>query len=111
MSMCALRFTEGVQRFVVLGSFGIKVRSGQVAILGTTLSVSEDIHWIHAPQCHALPVIRTSEKTRLELHSDRADCQLLCLSSLSPLYQGIWHDSGKNPNIKGSSEDTFKIVS
>ncbi|XWW99294.1 hypothetical protein V2A60_007303 [Cordyceps javanica] len=105
-----LRLTNS-ERFIVLGSFGIKVRSGEVSILGATLTASETIHWIHSPHCHALPVIRTSEKTRLELHNDRADGSLLCLSSLSPLYQRIWHEKEGQPDDTASSgEDTFRIL-
>lgn len=101
-----------MQRFVVLGSFGIKVRSGEVAVLGATLTASETIHWVHAPNCHAIPVIRTSEKTRLELHHDKADKPLLRLSSLSPLYQRIWHaDDRSSEETDNSSGDTFRIVS
>ncbi|ATY65047.1 RNA processing Grc3 [Cordyceps militaris] len=99
------------ERFIVLGSFGIKVLAGEVAIVGATLTASETIHWVHAPHCHALPVIRTSEKTRLELHNENADRPLFCLSSLSPLYQRIWHKPDRNSEeTDSSSEDTFKIL-
>ncbi|KAM3515809.1 hypothetical protein MY11210_000580 [Beauveria gryllotalpidicola] len=105
-----LRLSDS-ERFVVLGSFGIKVRSGEVAVLGATLTASETIHWIHAPHCHAIPVIRTSEKTRLELHHDKADKPLLRLSSLSPLYQRIWHaDERSSEDTDSSSVDTFRIL-
>ncbi|EJP70881.1 GRC3 protein [Beauveria bassiana ARSEF 2860] len=107
---CELRLSDS-ERFVVLGSFGIKVRSGEVAVLGATLTASETIHWVHAPNCHAIPVIRTSEKTRLELHHDKADKPLLRLSSLSPLYQRIWHaDDRSSEETDNSSGDTFRIL-
>ncbi|KAM3449826.1 hypothetical protein MY3296_006603 [Beauveria thailandica] len=106
---CELRLSDS-ERFVVLGSFGIKVKSGEVAVLGATLTASETIHWVHAPHCHAIPVIRTSEKTHLELHHDKADKPLLRLSSLSPLYQRIWHaDEKSSEDTDNSSGDTFRI--
>ncbi|KAM3436381.1 hypothetical protein MY4824_004349 [Beauveria thailandica] len=107
---CELRLSDS-ERFVVLGSFGIKVKSGEVAVLGATLTASETIHWVHAPHCHAIPVIRTSEKTHLELHHDKADKPLLRLSSLSPLYQRIWHtDEKSSEDTDNSSGDTFRIL-
>ncbi|KAJ6782915.1 hypothetical protein PWT90_09572 [Aphanocladium album] len=105
-----LRLSDS-ERFIVLGSFGIKVRSGEVAVLGATLTASDTIHWIQAPHCQALPVIRTSEKTRLELHNDKADKPLSCLAALSPLYQRIWHEHDSNSEEAFSlAEDTFRIL-
>ncbi|OAQ96820.1 hypothetical protein LLEC1_05628, partial [Akanthomyces lecanii] len=105
-----LRLTD-TERFIVLGIFGIRVRSGEVSVLGTTITASETIHWIHASHCHALPVIRASEKTRLELHSDKSDKPLSCLSALSPLYQRIWHETeSSSEETCGFSEDTFRIL-
>ncbi|OAA82034.1 RNA processing protein Grc3 [Akanthomyces lecanii RCEF 1005] len=105
-----IRLTDS-ERFIVLGIFGIRVRSGEVSILGTTINASETIHWIHAPHCHALPVIRASEKTRVELHSDKADKPLSCLSALSPLYQRIWHENESNSeDINSAAKDTFRIL-
>lgn len=97
----------------MLGSFGIRVRSGEVSLLGAMISASETIHWIHAPHCHALPVIRTSEKTHLELHNDNADKPLTCLTALSPLFQRIWTESESEVDGEAnvdSSGDSFKIV-
>ncbi|KAJ3474293.1 hypothetical protein NLG97_g9909 [Lecanicillium saksenae] len=99
------------ERFIVLGSFGIKVRSGEVAISGATLPVSDTIYWVQAPHCHALPVIRTSEKTRLELHNDKANKPISSLSALSPLYQRIWHEHDSNSEAAFTlAEDTFRIL-
>ncbi|EHK23558.1 uncharacterized protein TRIVIDRAFT_113809, partial [Trichoderma virens Gv29-8] len=99
------------ERFLVIGSFGIKVIAGEVTVFGATLQPSDNIHWIHAPHCHAIPVIRTSEKASLELHNDPNADGLRRLSRLSPLFRGIWgeskDDSTENSLGKGR---TFQIV-
>ncbi|KAL7938824.1 hypothetical protein V8C35DRAFT_328774 [Trichoderma chlorosporum] len=99
------------ERFIVIGSFGIKVIGGEVTVFGATLRPSDPIHWIHAPHCHAIPVIRTSEKVSLELHSDPNADSLRRLSRLSPLFRGIWDESkdGSPENSLGRGR-TFQIV-
>ncbi|KAL7820730.1 hypothetical protein V8C26DRAFT_393166 [Trichoderma gracile] len=99
------------ERFIVIGSFGIKVTAGEVTIFGATLKPSGSIHWVHAPHCHAIPVIRTSEKVALELHSDPNADGLRRLSRLSPLFRGIWGES-KDDTIEATPGKgrTFQIV-
>ncbi|KAL6870533.1 hypothetical protein J3F83DRAFT_760992 [Trichoderma novae-zelandiae] len=99
------------ERFIVIGSFGIKVSTGEVTVFGATLRPSDSIHWIHAPHCHAIPVIRTSEKVTLELHSDPNADGLRRLSRLSPLFRGIWGES-KDDSAETSlgRGRTFQIV-
>ncbi|RGP80374.1 polynucleotide 5 -hydroxyl-kinase grc3 [Fusarium longipes] len=58
------------ERFLVIGSFGIRVIQGKVTLAGATLYPSGTIEWVHAPHCHAIPVLRTVEETILELHPD-----------------------------------------
>ncbi|PTB69227.1 hypothetical protein BBK36DRAFT_1112231 [Trichoderma citrinoviride] len=99
------------ERFIVIGSFGIKVSAGEATVYGASLRPSDTIHWVHAPHCHAIPVIRTSEKVTLELHSDPNADGLRRLSRLSPLFRGIWgesKDDSTEPTLgKGR---TFQIV-
>ncbi|KAH0492984.1 hypothetical protein TgHK011_007909 [Trichoderma gracile] len=99
------------ERFIVIGSFGIKVTAGEVTIFGATLKPSDSIHWVHAPHCHAIPVIRTSEKVALELHSDPNADGLRRLSRLSPLFRGIWGES-KDDSTEATlgKGRTFQIV-
>ncbi|UKZ67266.1 uncharacterized protein TrAtP1_008428 [Trichoderma atroviride] len=99
------------ERFIVIGSFGIKVIAGEVTVFGATLRPSDPIHWIHAPHCHAIPVLRTSEKVSLELHNDPNADSLRRLSRLSPLFKGIWSESkdGSTETSPGRGR-TFQIV-
>ncbi|KAL7797238.1 hypothetical protein V8C37DRAFT_408026 [Trichoderma ceciliae] len=99
------------ERFIVIGSFGIKVIAGQVTVFGATLRSSDPIHWIHAPHCHAIPVIRTSEKVSLELHNDPNANGLRRLSRLSPLFKGIWSESRDDFTETNTGRGrTFQIV-
>ncbi|KAM0466335.1 hypothetical protein ACHAPV_001294 [Trichoderma viride] len=97
--------------FIVIGSFGIKIMAGEVTVFGATLRPSDPIHWIHAPHCHAIPVLRTSEKVSLELHNDPNADSLRRLSRLSPLFKGIWSGSkdGSTEASLGRGR-TFQIV-
>ncbi|KAL7810064.1 hypothetical protein V8C44DRAFT_124629 [Trichoderma aethiopicum] len=99
------------ERFIVIGSFGIKVSAGEVTVFGATLKPSDSIHWIHAPHCHAIPVIRTSEKVTLEIHSDPNADSLRRLSRLSPLFRGIWGESKDDATETNLGKGrTFQIV-
>lgn len=86
-----------MQRLVILGSYGVKVKSGEATIYGATLPSSDLIHWIHASHCHALPVLRCSEKSSIELHPHPAANDLRELEKLSPVFGNLWNDldSGK----------------
>ncbi|KAF4334411.1 polynucleotide 5 hydroxyl-kinase grc3 [Fusarium beomiforme] len=99
------------ERFLVIGSFGIKVIQGEVVLAGATLYPSETIEWVHAPHCHAVPVLRTTEATRLELHPDRNAQDLRQLGRLSPLFRKIWNESPERDSIsKKNKETTFQII-
>ncbi|KAM6479042.1 hypothetical protein HDV62DRAFT_164198 [Trichoderma sp. SZMC 28011] len=99
------------ERFIAIGSFGIKVIAGEATVFGATLQPSDPIHWIHAPHCHAIPVIRTSEKTSLELHHDPNADGLRRLSRLSPLFRGIWGESKDDSTEHSLGKGrTFQIV-
>ncbi|UNI17872.1 Polynucleotide 5'-hydroxyl-kinase grc3, variant 2 [Purpureocillium takamizusanense] len=71
------------------------------------LRPGETTYWVHAPHCHAVPVLRTTERTRLELHSDPKAESLRKLGRLSPLFRGIWNEGQARPTFQflGTSED------
>mgnify|MGYP000937116050 CR=1 FL=1 len=93
----------------MIGSFGVKVVEGQVIVAGASLRPSPDIIWIHAPLCYAIPVLRTKEHTRLEIHHDNSAIALRQLGRLSPLMSKLWPENETEP--KPSSPATFQIVS
>ncbi|KAF4126054.1 polynucleotide 5'-hydroxyl-kinase GRC3/NOL9 [Geosmithia morbida] len=85
----------GSERFVVLGSFGVKVLEGEVTVAGALLRPDDDVHWVHAPLCHSLPVLRNRENTRLQLHSHTDSLALRQLGRLSPLFRKMWNEAGR----------------
>ncbi|KAF4997371.1 hypothetical protein FGRMN_3956 [Fusarium graminum] len=99
------------ERFLIIGSFGIRVIQGEVTLAGATLYPSEGIEWVHAPHCHAIPVLRTAEETRLELHPDQSARGLRQLGRLSPLFRKIWNEPTDVDSItKITKEATFQII-
>ncbi|KAL5606814.1 hypothetical protein BROUX41_003192 [Berkeleyomyces rouxiae] len=78
------------ERFVIVGSYGIKVCRGEVTIAGATLRPSDMVYWVHAPLCHSIPVLRCYKDAGLELHPDPMFQNLRQLENLSPLYRDIW---------------------
>ncbi|KAM0257602.1 hypothetical protein ACHAQJ_004302 [Trichoderma viride] len=106
--------TRGETRAAAQGSktgFGIKVVAGEVTVFGASIRPSDPIHWIHAPHCHAIPVVRTSERASLELHNDPNADNLRRLSRLSPLFRGIWSESkNDSTEITLGRGRTFQIV-
>lgn len=92
------------ERLVILGSYGVRLRAGCATIAGASLRPSEKIHWVHAPHCHALPVLRCSDDTTLELLPHPAAEHLRRLGELSPLFRVLWNDK------EGKRSPTFKIV-
>ncbi|KAH6996866.1 hypothetical protein EDB80DRAFT_135761 [Ilyonectria destructans] len=105
-----LRLEES-ERFLVLGSFGIRVLRGEVTIAGACLRPSETIKWIHAPHCHAVPVLRSAENTGLELHPDNAARGLRQLGRLSPLFRKMWNEpADATSGRRSAKEATFQIL-
>lgn len=94
---------NSTQRFLVYGSFGICVLEGEVTVAGASLRPDGKTHWVHAPLCHSLPVLRNREGTRLELHAHSDAVALRQLGRMSPLYRKMWNESGKGK--------TFQMVS
>ncbi|KAK1783338.1 hypothetical protein QBC45DRAFT_366067 [Copromyces sp. CBS 386.78] len=96
-----LKLLDG-ERLVVLGSYGIKVREGELTIAGAFLSKSYLVHWVHAPLCHALPVIRITSDATIELHPHPGARSLRQLASLNPAFGKLWNESDDTP--------TFQII-
>ncbi|KAK4232013.1 hypothetical protein QBC38DRAFT_506404 [Podospora fimiseda] len=103
--------TSDGERLVVLGSFGIKVEEGEATIAGATLTPLDPIQWVHAPHCHALPVLRTSEGTIIELHPHPGAQSLRQLAKLNPVFGKLWNESDATFQIIFSSDDVPKKVS
>ncbi|KAH7029167.1 uncharacterized protein B0I36DRAFT_290595 [Microdochium trichocladiopsis] len=95
-----ITFCEG-ERLVILGNYGIRLRSGRITINGAALGPESSIAWVDAPQCYALPVMRAVDDAVVELHSHLANKPVRHLASISPMFRGLWLDDA------GS---TFKIV-
>ncbi|KAK1831270.1 hypothetical protein QBC39DRAFT_307446 [Podospora conica] len=98
-----LRTSEG-ERLVILGSYGIKVREGEVTLAGAVLRASENIQWVHTPHCHGLPVLRVVADALLELHPHPASQTLRQLAQLNPSFGKLWNESAS------SSKATFQII-
>ncbi|KAK0611536.1 hypothetical protein B0T14DRAFT_530611 [Immersiella caudata] len=102
-----LKLGEG-ERLVILGSFGIKVTDGELTVSGAVLNGSNTAHWIHAPHCHAVPVLRANSPAMVELHQHPAAQSLRQLARLNPVFGKLWNESQSTSNpCKGS---TFQIV-
>ncbi|KAM4064579.1 mRNA cleavage and polyadenylation factor CLP1 p-loop domain-containing protein [Hirsutella rhossiliensis] len=103
---------EDVERFLLVGSFGIRVSTGEVTVAGASLLPSDKIYWVYAPHCHAVPVLRTAENTHVELHNDPEADNLRKLGSLSPLFQRLWNQAATadadKKRAKGPS--TFQLL-
>ncbi|KAI1768449.1 hypothetical protein GGR53DRAFT_409928 [Hypoxylon sp. FL1150] len=108
-----LRLTEG-ERLVILGSYGVHVTLGEVTINGATLRTSEKTHWVDAPHCHALPVIRCSDDATLELLPHPSATGLRSLANISPQFRRLWNESapsnGKAASTKSLTNSTFQIL-
>ncbi|KAI1451427.1 hypothetical protein F4805DRAFT_102909 [Annulohypoxylon moriforme] len=106
-----LKLSDG-DRLVILGSYGIRVSSGEVTINGATLRTAEKIYWVEAPHCHALPVIRCSDSASIELLSHPNSAAIKSLGKLSPYFRKLWNESESLPLHKktAGSKSTFQIL-
>ena len=98
---------------MILGSYGVKVREGEATIAGAILTASDDVQWVHAPHCHAVPVLRTTDETVLELHPHPAARGLRQLSRLNPAFAKLWNEPASQEADSGRSSKspaTFQIV-
>lgn len=109
-----VRLSEG-DRLVILGSYGLKVIQGELAIGGATLRPDSFTYWVHAPYCHALPVIRVSEDSVAELHPHPTAQALRNLEELSPAFGKLWNEPSREDEGDGQARhklesDTFQII-
>ncbi|KAK4445003.1 polynucleotide 5'-hydroxyl-kinase grc3, partial [Podospora aff. communis PSN243] len=102
-----LRLGEG-ERLVILGSFGIKVKEGEITVSGALLNELNAVQWIHAPHCHAVPVLRASSPAVVELQPHPAAPSLRQLARLNPVFGKLWNESSSTSSLPTNS--TFQIV-
>lgn len=102
-----LKLPDG-ERLVILGSYGIQVESGEATIAGATLYPSETVHWVHAPHCHALPVLRCSDESSIKLLPHPQADNLRKLERLSPVFGNLWNED--EDASTGGHKRTFQIV-
>lgn len=103
--------TRSLQRLVILGSYGLKVTEGEVTIAGATIRHHDVVSWVSAPLCHAIPVVRTTRDTVLELRPNPAAGSLRELEKLNPVFGRMWNDPTTEPNASGNSRnETFRVV-
>ncbi|KAK0625283.1 hypothetical protein B0T17DRAFT_608250 [Bombardia bombarda] len=100
--------SEG-ERLVILGSYGIKISEGELTMAGAILSASDVIHWVHAPYCHALPVLRMTCNTVMELHPHPAAPGLRQLAKLNPAFGKLWNEP-ETTSDKANRAATFQII-
>ena len=101
------------QRLVLLGSYGLKICEGIVTVYGATLHASDKVYWVHAPHCHALPIIRVTESAIVEFHQ-ASFCQgLRQLERLNPVFARLWNEASTQvPGLKSNVKkpETFQLV-
>ncbi|KAI1385814.1 uncharacterized protein F4822DRAFT_355396 [Hypoxylon trugodes] len=108
--MTILKLSDG-ERIVILGNYGIRVTSSEITINGAILRNSSKVHWVYAPHCHALPVIRCSDAANIELHPHPDSADLRALGRLSPQFRKLWNDSNPSKGDKTiQSNPTFQIL-
>lgn len=94
------------QSVVIMGSFSIWVRSGEIGVYGASLTASVATHRVYSPCTHALPQIFAIDKADFVLTSTGDDLQSLQGSSGHPRL--IWHVPGQKKKTLGRS---YHIVS
>jgi polynucleotide 5'-hydroxyl-kinase GRC3/NOL9 len=108
-----LRVSEG-ERLVILGSYGLEVSQGELTIAGATIRQGDPVIWVQSPHCHAIPVIRTTKDSVLQLQSHPGTGPLRDLEKLNPVFGRLWNEPATVPQTprKGSnnSEDTYQII-
>ncbi|KAI0886816.1 uncharacterized protein GGS22DRAFT_118094 [Annulohypoxylon maeteangense] len=106
-----LKLSDG-DRLVILGSYGIRVTSGEITINGATLRSTEKACWVEAPHCHALPVIRCSDRATTELLPHQNAVAMKSLGKLSPYFRRLWNEPDLSSLAKKTSrtENTYQIL-
>ncbi|KAK0725387.1 hypothetical protein B0H67DRAFT_598651 [Lasiosphaeris hirsuta] len=94
------------ERLVILGSYGIKIREGEVTIAGAVLSPLNTLQWVHAPYSHSLPVLRITTNTIMELHPHPGAQSLRQLAKLSLVFGKLWDE----PQEGISNKATFQLI-
>ncbi|KAK8055151.1 hypothetical protein PG993_000378 [Apiospora rasikravindrae] len=102
---------SGGERLVILGNYGVRVISGEVTLNGALLKArTEKIHWVCAPQCYALPVLRCPDEAAIELVPHPGAENLGKMGRLSPLFRRIWNNDGVADANEKAKQPTFEIL-
>lgn len=51
------------------------------------------MQWVYAPHCHALPVLRCSERSVIQLHPHPSAHGIKSLGKLSPIFGSLWNEN------------------
>ncbi|EFX00884.1 RNA processing protein [Grosmannia clavigera kw1407] len=97
-----LKLAEG-ERLVILGSYGVVVGSGEVTVAGATLRPRRQAYWVHAPQCHALPIVRCTDEATVTLVPHLGAAGLRKLERLAPVFGQLWNETKE-------AKETFQIL-
>ncbi|CAK7201900.1 Polynucleotide 5'-hydroxyl-kinase grc3 [Sporothrix eucalyptigena] len=97
------------ERLVILGSYGLTVKCGSVTLAGAILRTADRTHWVHAPRCYALPVLRCTDDATVILQPHPAGLSLQHLGNLSPMFSRLWNESSVGTSRTGGSA-TFQIL-
>lgn len=74
------------------------------------LKASDKVHWVHAPYCYALPVLRCpDDEAVVEIESHPAAESLRSLGKLSPLFRRLWNENSSSGTAP-KANPTFTIV-
>jgi polynucleotide 5'-hydroxyl-kinase GRC3/NOL9 len=86
------------------------VHEGEATVAGAILAPSDDVQWIHAAHCHAVPVLRTADETVLELQPHPAARGLRQLAKLNPAFAKLWNECPEGRESRSTSSTTYQIV-
>ncbi|KAK7951033.1 Polynucleotide 5'-hydroxyl-kinase [Apiospora aurea] len=101
---------SGGERLVILGNYGVRVTSGEVTLNGALLKAADKTHWVCAPQCYALPVLRCPDETAIELSPHPGAGNLGKMGRLSPLFRRIWNNDIVADANEKAKQPTFEIL-
>ncbi|KAK3365384.1 hypothetical protein B0H63DRAFT_498275 [Podospora didyma] len=104
---CVLLTVPEGERLVILGSYGIRILEGEATIAGAFLMASSSVHMVHAPHCHAIPVLRTTKDSSIMLHPHPTAQGLRQLARLNPVFGKLWNEA---PHKAGKPIPTYQII-
>lgn len=88
-----------------MGSYGVRLRSGIISILGATLRPCTFTYWVHAPRSHALPVLECVKEARIDILPHPSSKSLKNLEMCEPIFRDLW-----NPHTEKGKFSTFYLI-